>query len=274
MLLHGITDLGDDSIIVKQSGATLNSTTQLSAVNQSVSDATVDMTSAGGFELSANASRVGAVDLIATTTQTVSAVRLVYADAALDAQFTQAPAGGLLKASTSSLQASTAISAVNVRLGKLDAQLEFTATITANLRELSGGNATLTPTAELTATARVDSVGSSNLTSAFTIQVEADQIQELVVDAMVATATSAIDVTRNPGIIAHLDSAFVSDIYANQQGLLSATLNSRFIQDVIFYDTKRYVYVIPNESRTFKIESETRSHRIHNENRTFTLGEQ
>ena len=274
LLLHGITDLGDDSIIVKQSGATLNSTTQLSAVNQSVSDATVDMTSAGGFELSANASRVGAVDLIATTTQTVSAVRLVYADAALDAQFTQAPAGGLLKASTSSLQASTAISAVNVRLGKLDAQLEFTATITANLRELSGGNATLTPTAELTATARVDSVGSSNLTSAFTIQVEADQIQELVVDAMVATATSAIDVTRNPGIIAQLDSAFVSDIYANQQGLLSATLNSRFIQDVIFYDTKRYVYVIPNESRTFKIESETRSHRIHNENRTFTLGEQ
>ena len=153
--------------------------------------------------------------------------------------------------------------------------LASASTLTADVRRISieDVSATLTGEFSLDATATLISALNGVLATTSTLSADAGVIKSSLANL---TSTTLVTATSVNVEIADISIAATSTLTVSSRvDYVSPTANLAVDTNIelLFIDTKRYVYQIPQESRKYQIHSESRKFTVDNENRTYILGE-
>ena len=153
--------------------------------------------------------------------------------------------------------------------------LGIASTLTADVRKISieDVSATLTGEFSLDATATLISALNGVLATTSTLSADAGVIKSSLANL---TSTTLLTATSVNVEIADISIAATSTLTVSSRvDYVSPQANLAVDTDIelLFIDTKRYVYQIPQESRKYQIHSESRKFTVDNENRTYILGE-
>lgn len=153
--------------------------------------------------------------------------------------------------------------------------LASTATVTADVRRISieDVSATLTGEISLDATVTLKSALNGVLATTSTVSANCGVVKT---GAANLTSTTVLTATSVNVEIAASSIAATSTLTASSRVDYvspSANLAVDARIELLFIDTKRYVYQIPKETRKYQIHSESRKFTVDNENRTYILGE-
>jgi hypothetical protein len=145
--------------------------------------------------------------------------------------------------------------------------------VTGRSFSLQDVRATVSSETTLDATATLKSALNGELDAVSTMVANAGVIKSSGTDLTSTTALTAASVnveivTSSIAVTATLTASSRVDYVSP-----SANLSVDTSIELLFIDTKRYVYQIPNESRKYQIHSESRKFTVDNENRTYIPGE-
>ena len=231
--------------------------------------------------------------LVDDTGEIESAVINMFSVAALNASATN------IKGVAATLLSQFGIGILNTRIISGDATLVSTSTLAcdATVFELIDIDPlTLASTSTLACDAtlfELIDIDPATFSSVFTVSSNPTQIKQLSSDITTqstvecnasVTLSASADIGAQTTVFARpvlppiqlislvaATSTLTVDASANYQS--GATANANFNLDLVFFDTERYSYVVPKETRVFAVEAETRKHTIHKETRIYTLGE-